>query len=1031
MHPFSITRCRKIVAALLSLGAAVATAKSDPVDFNRHVRPILSENCFACHGFDANTRKADLRLDTREGATEVIDGSAAIVPGSPDKSTLIKRITTSDADDLMPPEESHKKPLLPEQIATLRQWITEGAIWGEHWAFVPPAKADTPGASHPVDHFVALQLAENKQPAAPPAPVHTLARRLSFDLTGLPPTAAQIESFNADHAKDPAAAIAKFADTLLASPHFGERMAMWWLDAARYSDTDGFQQDAVRNNWPWRDWVIDSFNANKPFDQFTLEQFAGDLLPNPTPEQIIATCFHRNHMTNGEGGRDPVESRVDYVLDRVNTTGTAFLGLTLACTQCHDHKFDPISQADYYSLAAYFNSIDEDGRAGGGAKPYYKYQSKKTAHALAEYKSLLGDSRKSLDALRRSRSAEFEKWLEGKIAATRDGFQPWIKINPKTVSATEGSVLSVIEGGIVAATAGEQVQDDYLVTAEVPRRVTGFRLEVLPDAGHTDGKLSHSPDGEFTLTNVKLRVLNPRTSLVRDIPLRGAVADVTGKGRDSKYGSVGGTLDDDPRTGWTTRTKPADQPHHAVFELVEPVTLAQGELLQFVLMHRSLEERSLIGRFRLSTTDQRGQAVRSLSAMPMEQLAARDNISSQKDLTGNLRNLLFEQFLEDDSAWLAATSRHAEIKRQLAETEKASKPINVMVLKQRAEPRATHILLRGVWDKHGEAVSPAVLPAVLPRDPAAVPGRIELARWITSAENPLTARVITNQIWQLMFGAGLVRTPADFGIQGELPTHPDLLDWLAVDFVESGWDVKHLIHRIVTSSTYAQDSAVSPQLLELDPDNRLLARGARFRLPSWMLRDAKLAAAGLLNPALGGPPVFPHQPPGIWNDQFMGRFKYLPSLGPAQHRRTLYAFWRRTSTPTFLFDTSARRTCETTVRLTNTPLQALNQLNDITALEAARALADSAVARSDTPAAIVDSLARSVISRSPTAAEAKTLAAQYLNALEHYDSHPADAVAFTRIGQDPPPTTDTTARTAAAMLVANLILNLDEAITHE
>ncbi len=976
-------------AICLALLGTAATARE--IDFNRDVRPILSDNCFACHGFDAASRKADLRLDTREGAT-----AEAIVPGDPAASELVARLRATDPDELMPPRDSHKKPLAEDQIATLEEWIRQGAPWGEHWAFVAPRKADLPGGAHPVDHFVSKRLQEAGLAMSPPAADHTLRRRLSFDLTGLPPTPEQLE-----------AAPGSLLDELLASPHFGERMAMWWLDGARYSDTDGFQQDATRTNWPWRDWVVDAFNANMPFDRFTVEQFAGDLLPGATPEQILATCFHRNHMTNGEGGRDPAESRVDYVLDRTNTTGTLFLGLTLNCAQCHDHKFDPVSMADYYSLSAFFNSIDEDGKAGGGAKPFMKYRSPYAARAVEEAQALEEGSGDALNALRASREPAFEAWLE-ELTQTLDGrgFEPWTVARPISVASKEGTNLVSAGDGVVEISGDVPAQDDFLLRiAETGReRVTGMRLEVFPHPGATDGKYAPSADGEFILTNVKMRVLKAGTATVRELELARAVADVNGKGRDSKYGNVSGTLDDDPRTGWTTRTQRSDIPHVAVFELREPVALAPDETLEVALMHRSLDASSLIGRFRLALTDQRGAAVRSLGAMPVEELAA------GAEPEGKLRGRLFDQFLEDDAGFRAAAARHAEVRRQVGEVRKAAGDLNVMVLKERAESRKTYLLERGVWDAHGDEVAPAVPPAVLERE--GITTRLELARWIVAPENPLTARVITNQIWQLFFGAGLVRTPNDFGLQGELPTHPELLDWLAVDFVESGWDVKHLVRTIVTSETYRQSSAAAPDLLERDPDNRLLARGARYRLPAWMLRDAQLAAAGLLNPALGGPPVFPHQPPGIWNDQFMGRFTYRPSLGPAAHRRTLYAFWRRSSAPTFLFDSAMRRTCEVTPRRTNTPLHALTMLNDKTALDAARALS----------AHDLDTIFLRVLARGATDAERAVCERERAAALRYYEANPDEAAAFSGGGG---------ADRAAMTLIANLVLNLDEALTHE
>ena len=978
--------------SIILLAAWSTVLAEEPVDFNRDVRPILSDNCFACHGFDAAARKAKLRLDTREGAIAKV-----IVPGKPEESELIKRVKSDDPDEFMPPDDSHKKPLKPEAIAVLEQWIREGVEWGKHWSFVPPVKGGIikgPDA-HPIDHFVSQRLKLEGLKMSPLAPDHTLRRRLAFDLTGLPPTMDQIET-----------GFDELIDELLASPHFGERMAMWWLDGARYSDTDGFQADATRSNWPWRDWVIDAFNANMPFDQFTIEQFAGDLLPDAKPEQILATCFHRNHMTNGEGGRDPAESRVDYVLDRTNTTGTLFLGLTLGCTQCHDHKFDPISQVDYYSLTAFFDSIDEDGKAGGGAKPYMDYKSPYSARALAEAKKFLDQSSASFSALRESRFPTFERWLTTQQAAVKNGFEPWEIVHPVKVTSKEGSRLRAIADGTVQVEKGVPVQDDFSVSAGETEldRITGVRLEVFPHASHKDGKLSFTDDGEFILTNVKLRVSKKGSTQVRDLELAKAVADVNGKGRDSKYSSISGTLDDDPRTGWTTRSHPADKPHRAVFELSEPLNLGGDETLDIVLMHRSLEERALIGRFRLALTDQRGGAVRSLGKMPMELLADGEKPE------GELRNKLLAQFLEDDAEYRAAARHHAEVKRQFNEINKANGKLKVMVLGERKVPRKSHVLVRGVWDAHGDEVKPAVLPVVF--EDNLVRDRIALAKWIVSKRNPLTARVITNQIWQLFFGAGLVRTPNDFGLQGEMPTHSQLLDWLAVEFVDSGWDVKHLIKLIVTSDTYRQSGVVSKELLDRDPQNRLLARGARYRLPAWMLRDSLLATSGLLNRAKGGPPVFPYQPPGIWSDQFMGRFTYRPSLGPAAYRRTLYAFWRRSSAPTFLFDSAMRRTCEVTPRRTNTPLHALTLLNDKTSLEAARRLA----------AFDVKEIYRRVLSREPSERELQVCELQRQKALAFYKTDAQATEDFSAGGN---------AEKAAMTLVANLILNLDEALTHE
>jgi Protein of unknown function (DUF1553)/Protein of unknown function (DUF1549)/Planctomycete cytochrome C len=1036
MMPVFRSTLSLLVLVAVSVTSPLAVV-ADEIDFSRDVRPILAENCFACHGFDENAREADLRLDTHEGATLTLDGHAAVVPGKPNESGLFLRVATKDPDEIMPPTDSHKKPLDADAIATLKRWIEQGAPWGKHWSFEPPVKATIKQNDiHPIDFFVRKKLVSEQLVPASPAAAHTLVRRLSFDLTGLPPSPKQVARIVSDPTEERWNAL---IDELIKAPHFGERMAMWWLDGARYSDTDGFQQDGTRTNWPWRDWVVDAFNSNMPFDQFTVEQFAGDLLPNATAEQRLATCFHRNHMNNGEGGRDPEESRVDYVLDRVNTVGTLWLGLTLGCTQCHDHKFDPISQSDYYSLSAYFNSIDETGAAGGRAGPYMKYRSPYAQRAVDEATQLLSESDSQLANVKEQAATEFEMWLTKQIERTRDGFEPWAAVQPAKLTTTEGVSLHTTDDNLIVASSSELTQDDYLVTAKSTglSRITAIKLDVYPHESHSDGKYSFSKSGEFVLTNIKLRVRRRGHSQFREPAVASAVADVEGQGEDTKYGKVSGTLDDDPRTGWTTRTKPGDVTHHAIFALIEPLVLAEDEELDIILMQRSLAPRELIGRFRLSLTDQRGGAVRSLEAMPLENLAAlkrpqnADDFSSD-NIDADLWKRLFDQFSEDHQPWRIAKSRNTTIRGQLNAAKKGAGDLNVMVLSQRESPRKTHVLVRGIWNNPGDSVSPNVLPAVLERDSANVPTRLEFGRWIVSRENPLTARVITNQIWQLLFGAGLVHTPSDFGMQGESPTHPELLDWLAVDFMEHGWDIKHLIRTIVTSETYRQDSSIDSKLLERDPDNRLLARGARFRLPSWMIRDRALHVSGLLNPATGGPPVFPYQPPGVWKDQFMGRFEYQPTVGPEQYRRTLYAFWRRSSAPTFLFDSAMRRTCEVGARRTNTPLHALTLLNDVTSLEAARALADDAIAEVENNIEKqVEFLCLRVLSRTPSPAEQSVYLKKHADALAFFAENRQQALAFVSIGQAAEPSAGNLPTLAATMLLANMVLNLDESMTHE
>ena len=1016
----------------------------EPVDFDLEVRPLLADRCFSCHGPDSASRQAELRLDTFEGATLDRGEFAAIVPGQPERSELVHRIRSTEAFEQMPPPESHATPLDEGEIELLVRWIGEGAEYAEHWAFVPPQRPITaPNAGDPIDQLVRQRLAVDGLELAPRAPVHTLARRLSLDLTGLPPTPETVARLRADDSPQHWNA---WIEELLASHHHAERLAMWWLDGARYADTDGFQQDAERTSWPWRDWVVDAFAQNLPFDRFTLLQFAGDLLPDATDAERLATSLHRQHMANGEGGRDAEESRVDYVRDRVDTTGTLFLGLTLGCAQCHDHKFDPISQREYYRLAAYFDSIDETGAAGGHAKPTIKVRSPYAQRALDAANELHERMVAEQRALREASAPAADDWIQDLRSNLAAEHSAWIPVVPQSLRSREGSALSIAEDSSIALSENVPAQDDYLVTAaptELPS-ITGVRLEVLPLSNHPDHAWSFAEDGEFLLTGFKVRARRPGTTLHREAKLVSAVADVEGVAEDDNYKSISGALDDDPRTGWTTRGKGRETPHVAVFALAEPLELQPDERLELELLQRSLFPRALIGRFRLFLTDENGEAVRTVAATPREELAR----LSTGEVPDALRERLLDQYLERDPDWRAASERVARAAEQRRRAERANGELTVQVLAEREQKRTTHVLRRGVWDDRGEIVTPGVPHSILARDEAEVPTRRELAEWIVDARNPLTARAIVNQLWQLLFGAGLVRTPDDLGLRGEPPVHRDVLDWLAVEFVESGWDVRHVLRTIVTSATYQQDSAVSAELLARDPNNQLLARGARFRLPAWILRDSALFASGLLNDARGGPPVFPPQPDGVWYDQFMGRLHYQPTLGSERHRRTLYAFWRRNSTPTFLFDSAQRRECEVGVRRTNTPLHALTLWNDLGHLEAARALAARALP--GTPSEVAARMFERVLLRSPTAAEREALLRTHATALAHYTAMPDDAVqlsnALTPVGvkldrtfaaddaTSPAPDRQlgvAAPELAAATLLAQLVLNLDEALTHE
>jgi hypothetical protein len=1085
-----------VVAFVGPFGFHQEAVGAEPVKFARDILPILSDHCFHCHGQDEKTRAAGLRLDTAAGALRESD--RVIVPGQSAASELARRIVSTDPDEMMPPPSAKRRPTAA-QIALIRRWIDEGAAWGKHWAFEPierpalPTVRDPAWPRQPLDYFVLRELESRGWRPSPEASHATLARRLHLDLLGLP---SHPESFAGETADDATAAetlraddYPTLVDRVLSSPHFGERLAWFWLDASRYSDTDGYQGDETRTNWPWRDWVIESLGRGMPFDQFTREQFAGDLLPNSTADQKLATCFHRNHMTNGEGGRDPEESRIDYVIDRVNTTGAVWLGLTLGCCQCHSHKYDPITQAEYYQLAAFFNSIDETGAAGRNAKPYLAYSSSRTPRAVAAAQSWLAQRESDRDAARKAAEPAFEHWLTERIAATESEFATWIPFVGDQRTASAGSRLEPLPDRSIRADGPDPFHEDYRVIgrpgtrafASRLQRITGLKLEVFPDSARPQAGLARGEASHFILTDIKVQIRRPGGSQSREAMPVSAIASYAAEpGKNGGYGDVRHTLDDDPRNGWATFGAEPDKPQTAVFAFAEPIVLADDEELMLELQHRSTRGHANIGRFRWSLTDQPGAAVKSLEPAPLEQLAT----AAPRDIAAvdaKLRARLFDQFLADEPRYQRADRAAQRAATQLADAKKAEK-VDVMVLSERAEPRPTHLLVRGQWDKKGEPVLRGVPAALHPwpttaasrsaasssaavhAAPPADRTRLDLAEWLTARDNPLAARVLANHIWQLLFGEGLVRTPEDFGLQGERPSHPELLDWLASDLLDSGWDVHRLVRSIVASATYRQSSDVGhlsttpaaatakseasteePRTEDRhtgdprteDPGNRWLWRGARYRLPSWMIRDSALQAAGLLNPAMGGPPVRPHQPASVWEEMFMGRFKYEPTEGGEQYRRSIYAFWRRSSSPAFLFDSAQRRVCELRTPRTNTPLQALTLLNDLTYLEAARELAWRSLSASgdSSRATRLTMLWRRVLGRSPAAEELAVLDREWLRAHSHYRSHPDEARRWLSHGQTTVEMTslgdERCAEWAAYAVVASMVFNLDEAITRQ
>ena len=720
------------------------------VDFNRDVLPILSDNCFKCHGPDAEARKGDLRLDTQDGALR--KESPVVVSGKSAESELFKRLVATESSELMPPPKAKKK-LTAEQINTLKQWIDEGAKWGKHWAFTPPVRGEVPKPSkaqiaNPIDAFVFARLEREGLSPSPMANKATLIRRVTLDLTGLPPTIAEVDAFLND---DSPTAYEKAVDRLLDSPRFGERMVWDWLEAARYADSNGYQGDGERTMYPWRDWAIQAFNADMPYDQFTILQLAGDLLPNATTEQKLATAFLRNHMINGEGGRIPDENRVEYVMDMAETTGTVWLGLTFNCCRCHDHKFDPLKQSEYYGLFAFFNQTPI---TGGGGDPQTK---------------------------------------------------PSIEVAPEGTPAK----VEALAGAVV----------------------------------------------------------------IRKLP-------------------------------------------------------------------------------------------------------------------------------------------------------------RVMVMEDQPAKRDTFILTKGLYNKPAEKV-PAVVPEVLGKLPNGPPNRLALANWLVSKDNPLTARVTVNRIWQQFFGVGLVKTAEDFGVQGERPGNRELLDWLAVEFSDKGWSLKHLVRLIATSNTYKQSSAATPALIERDPQNRLNARGPRYRLPSWMIRDQALAASGLFVEKVGGKPVNGYQPPGIWEEATFGNKRYQQEHGDALYRRSVYTFWRRIVGPTMFFDAGTRQTCSVKQSRTNTPLHALTTLNDVTYVEAARAMAERVLSSPGDDAKRLAFAFRLLLAREPSAEERRVLLAGWERLRKQYAADPTAAKKLLAVGESKRNEKLDPLEHAALTGLCLTLLNLDEALSKE
>ncbi len=1005
-------------------------AHAQSVDFNRDIRPILADRCFQCHGPDANARKAELRLDIEADAKK-----AVIVAGDPDASDLIHRISSTDPDKRMPAKEAAKPALTPDEIALFRAWITEGAQWAKHWAFVPPVRPETPKVQldqwprNGIDAFVLARLeAENLRPS-PESSLETLIRRLSFDLTGLPPTLQEIDAFVTDNSPD---AYERAVDRLLESPAYGEHLARQWLDGARYADTNGYQNDFQRHMWPWRDWVISAFNANMPFDQFTIEQIAGDLLPDATQSQIIATGFNRNNRSNTEGGSIEDEWRTENIIDRVETTSNMFLGLSMGCARCHDHKYDPITQKEFYKFFAFFNSTEDLGfynETRGNTGPIVSLPSEENNARTAEFDAQIAAAKKALANSRGAEDFAYAYWLKSITENTAQIPDAAFEFRPREDLA-EGkpalldSALELPGGADSQIDLGQAVAFDreraFSVSMWVRPDSAGALFSKMDDANGFRGIDTLVSDKGVLAVHIvnawdqnAIRVTSERSLRMNQWSHVGVTYDGSSKAAGLKIFVNGVAAPIDVDQDSVTDTIAVEQPFRIGRRSAsEPLTGAVADLRVF---DRVIEPAQV-------------EAIVSNALQPALALENKD-----------ARDAALDQFFEARYSYQLRDLQDAVERTEEAMNQYVRDQIpTVMVMKELGEPRETYRLKRGAYDAPDttEALSPGV-PSFLPELPADAPAnRLTLAQWLVNPANPLTARVVVNRVWNEFFGHGIVKTVEDFGSQGSPPTHPELLDWLATEFLASGWDLKALQKLIVTSATYRQDSAANAELIERDPESVLYARGPRFRLPAELIRDNALAVSGLLVPKMGGPSVMPYQPEGLWAELAggAGQGPYVQAVGEDLYRRSLYTYRKRTVPPPSLttFDSPSWEQCRVRRGRTNTPLQALALLNDVTYVEAARRLAERMLTEAgpDAPQRIVHGF-RLATGRAPSHFEQETLTAGLNGYLATYAANETAATEFASQGESAVAESLNPIELAAYTAVGGVLLNLDETITKE
>jgi len=1037
--------------------------RAPTVDFAKQIQPIFAAHCVKCHG--AGKQEGGLRLDHRTPALRGGDSGKVLVPGKSADSAIIKRITAKDDSEKMPPPDKANKPLTAEQIALIRKWVDEGAVWlddgkrltvkSDHWAYqpvkdvTPPTFTDAAAKRwirNPVDAFVLAKLRAAKLKPSPVADRYTLIRRLYYDLLGFPPAPQDVDAFVRDKSPD---AYEKLVDRLLRSKHFGERWGRHWLDKARYADSDGYEKDRPRPDaWRYRDWVIDAINRDLPFDQFTREQLAGDLLPNATDMQKLATALHRQTLTNTEGGTDKEQFRVEAIFDRVATTGTVWLGLTVGCAQCHSHKYDPISQTDFYQVFAFYNNGDETTtRVPISKEAVAKYERDKAAFG-AEQKRL----QTQLAALRKKLAGggvtEWETKIRTKLQATAKTAVRFHDLDVRSVKAKSGAKFQRQKDGSYLAPGVGPETDVYTVVAETTQKeLTGIRLDVFADPKLPSRGPGRTPHGNFVLTSIRVEA-----SATPDFKKRQAIK-LTSAAHDFAQGQfpAKNALKRSPRTGWAISPQ-MGRNHWAVFTTGKPVTFQRPMFLRIVLEQRYGGQHT-IGRFRVQTRT----GTDADMIVPPDVLTALNSPAEKR--TAKQRELLAHHAA-------LANAEYKKLNDQLVALQKKEpKPpvMTVRVISQRtANPRTTHLLRRGDFLQPQGKVQPdvpAVLPELKPRRKNGVPDRLDLANWLVDPRNPLTPRVTVNHIWSHLFGAGLVVTMNDFGVRGEKPSHPELLDWLANQFVgrianpsvngngaslgadglairptvhAKPWSRKAIIKLIVTSATYRQSSRHRPELEEIDPQNRLLARQNRFRVEAEIVRDIYLEAAGLLSKKIGGPSVFPPMPPDVAALSYAGNFKWKTSPGEDRYRRGMYTFFKRTAPHPNLttFDCPDGNTTSVQRRTSNTPLMALTTLNNAVFIEAAQALAKRVLTEKDlqTDDSRLRRAIRLCVSRQPTSKEITAFHTLLESSRRWYSGHPKEAAQL--VGQYQPKDVSP-AEAAAWVATCRMVMNVDEFLTRE